>query len=65
VTTLVPHCVHELALQSEAAAAAGLVIETMRDVRVGLELTERFTGSDQFYGRWHGLPIVLVVRARK
>ena len=65
VTILVPHCVHELSSQREAAAAAGLVIETMRDVRVGRELTERFTGSDEFYGRWHGLPIVLVVRARK
>ena len=51
VTTLVPHCVHELSSQSEAAAAAGLIIETMRDVRVGLELTERFSGSDEFYGR--------------
>jgi hypothetical protein len=32
---------------------------------VGIELTERFAKSAAFYRRWHGLPLVLVVRAEK
>jgi ubiquinone/menaquinone biosynthesis C-methylase UbiE len=64
-TWTVPHRCHELASQREAAAAAGLTIEVVREVRVGFELRERFQKSEEFYHRWHGLPIVLVVRARK
>ena len=64
-TWTVPHRCHELASQKEAAAAAGLTVEAIREVRVGFELRERFAQSEEFYHRWHGLPIVLVVRARK
>jgi hypothetical protein len=49
----------------EAAKAAGLRVETVHDVRVGIELREAFAKSEDFYRNWHGLPIVLVVRARK
>ncbi len=64
-TCTVPHCCHEPAAQWDAAAAAGLAIETVREVRVGFELREAFPKSEEFYRRWHGLPIVLVVRAGK
>jgi ubiquinone/menaquinone biosynthesis C-methylase UbiE len=65
VARVVPHCGHELERQREAAAAAGLTIEEVREIRVGIELTESFAQSASFYRRWHGLPLVLVVRVRK
>lgn len=48
-----------------AAERARLEIEAIREVRVGFELTEGFVGAEAFYRRWHGLPVVLAVRARK
>jgi malonyl-CoA O-methyltransferase len=65
VLTIVPHCRHELERQHQAIAAAGLAMEAVREIRVGIELTEPFAGSVEFYRRWYGLPLVLVVRARK
>ncbi len=64
-TWTVPHQVHELSYQQEAVAAAGMRIETLREVRVGMELTEAFPGSERVYRDWHGLPVVLVARVRK
>lgn len=61
----VPHQLYSVESQLEAAAAAGLTVETVRELRVGGELREPFAGSESFYRDWHGLPIVLVVRARK
>lgn len=61
----VPHQLFSVDAQLEAAAAAGLNVGTVREVRVGLELREAFPGSESFYRDWHGLPIVLVVRAGK
>ena len=61
----VPHCGYDVATQRAAALAAGLEVEVAQDVRVGFELQELFPNSDVFYQRWSGLPIVLVVRARK
>ena len=49
----------------EAAKSAGLRVETVHEVRVGVELREPFAKSEEFYRRWDGLPIVLVVKARK
>jgi ubiquinone/menaquinone biosynthesis C-methylase UbiE len=60
-----PHFTHELASQRAAARAAGLTVSVVSEVRVGIELTESFNGSDGFYRRWPGLPLVLVVRAAK
>lgn len=54
--------VHE---HREAALAAGFQIEALRELRAGIELNETFTGSDEFYARWGGVPIVLVIRARR
>jgi SAM-dependent methyltransferase len=64
-TCTVPHQFYGVDAQLEAAAAAGLRLETVRELRVGFELREAFAGSDTFYRDWHGLPIVLVVRAVK
>jgi ubiquinone/menaquinone biosynthesis C-methylase UbiE len=61
----VPHRCHELARQREGAAAAGLTIEIVHEIRVGAELSEPFPKSEEFYRRWQGLPVVLVVKAHK
>ena len=60
-----PHHRHDIATQRQAAAQANLTIEMVKEVRVGMELQEPFPNSEEFYRRWHGLPLVLVVRARK
>jgi malonyl-CoA O-methyltransferase len=62
---ILPHYCHDVATQCLAAAAAGLSIEVVCEVRIGIELTESFEGCEGFYERWHGLPIALIVRARK
>jgi malonyl-CoA O-methyltransferase len=64
-TWTVPHRCYDLASQLEAAAASGLTVDTVHEIRVGVDLREPFPKSEDFYRRWHGLPIVLVVRARK
>jgi malonyl-CoA O-methyltransferase len=64
-TWTVPHRSYDLAAQADAAAAAGLTADLVREIRVGVELRERFEKSDDFYRRCDGLPIALVVRARK
>jgi malonyl-CoA O-methyltransferase len=61
----VPHQCHEVAAQRTAIAETGLQLEELHEIRVGCELTEPFPKSEQFYERWHGLPLVLVARARK
>ncbi|HEX2494865.1 MAG TPA: methyltransferase domain-containing protein [Steroidobacter sp.] len=60
-----PHCCYGLSDQREAVAAANLTLEVMHEVRVGVDLQEAFPGSDAFYREWRGLPLVLIVRARK
>jgi malonyl-CoA O-methyltransferase len=64
-TWTVPHRCYDVTLQREAAAAANLTIDIVHEVRVGVELREPFPKSEEFYRRWDGLPIVLVIRARK
>lgn len=61
----VPHHRHSLAAHRGAAAATGLTIETIQEVRVGIELCEAFPGSADFYRLWHGLPVALAIRMRK
>jgi ubiquinone/menaquinone biosynthesis C-methylase UbiE len=60
-----PHCCYGLNEQREAVAAANLTLEVMHEVRMGVELQEAFPGSDAIYRQWRGLPLVLIVRARK
>ena len=57
------HACHEPEAQRRAAARAQLQVSAMLEARVGIELTEPFEGSEDFYRRWHGLPLVLVVQA--
>jgi ubiquinone/menaquinone biosynthesis C-methylase UbiE len=61
----VPHWNYEATLQKEAARAANLTVDIVHEVRVGVDLREPFANSEKFYRRWAGLPIVLIVRARK
>jgi ubiquinone/menaquinone biosynthesis C-methylase UbiE len=62
---IVPHETHALAAHLAAARAAGLEVELVRELRVGVELVENFPKSARFYARWPGLPLVLVLRVRK
>jgi ubiquinone/menaquinone biosynthesis C-methylase UbiE len=64
-TRSVPHADYPVAAQIGAAQRAGLRVESVHEVRVGVELREPFARSEDFYRRWEGLPIVLVVSARK
>ena len=64
-TWTVPHRAYDLECQQQAVAAAGLTIQALSQIRVGVELTEAFAGSDAVYRDWHGLPLVLAVQARK
>jgi ubiquinone/menaquinone biosynthesis C-methylase UbiE len=64
-TRSVPHRDFPVADQLKAAAAAGMHVDAVHEVRVGAELREPFENSEEFYRRWDGVPIVLVVRARK
>jgi malonyl-CoA O-methyltransferase len=64
-TYAVPHRYFDVATQLQAAHAAQMTVERVHEVRVGEELREAFPKSEDFYRHWDGLPIVLVVRARK
>lgn len=65
VTWTVPHQLYDLSCQQDAMAAAGLTVETVRELRMGMELNEEFPGSEQVYRQWYGVPVVLIVRARR
>jgi len=65
VTLTVPHQFFSVAEQLATVADAGMELQIVRELRVGYELQESFPGSEPFYSRWHGLPIVLIVRAVK
>jgi ubiquinone/menaquinone biosynthesis C-methylase UbiE len=59
----VPHHPFDLASQKKAIAAANMTIDIVREIRVGRELHEPFAKSEEFYRRWDGLPIALIIRA--
>ena len=61
----VPHTLHELSAHRRAVADAGLTLEVVSELRVGMEFREDFPDSSEFYRKWSGLPIALIVRARK
>jgi ubiquinone/menaquinone biosynthesis C-methylase UbiE len=65
VTWTVPHQVYELSLQQDAMDTAGLVVQTVKELRMGIELNEAFPGSEQAYRQWYGVPVVLIVRAQR
>lgn len=60
-----PHRDYDLASQLQAASAADLSLEVVRELCVGIEFREAFVGSDAFYRRYHGLPLLLIVRGRR
>jgi malonyl-CoA O-methyltransferase len=62
---IVPHNSYPVSAQRAAVAESGLLVESIEELRVGVELSEPFPGSESFYRDWHGLPFVLVVSARK
>ncbi|HET7204624.1 MAG TPA: class I SAM-dependent methyltransferase [Steroidobacteraceae bacterium] len=62
--TVVHHC-HGLDAQRHAAAAAGLTLQVVRELRAGIEVREEFPGSEEFYRRQYGTPLVLVVQASR
>jgi ubiquinone/menaquinone biosynthesis C-methylase UbiE len=62
---IVPHAAYQVDEHRAAAAAAGLTIDTVWEVRAGRELMEEFPGSEEFYRRWQGLPLLLIVGAHK
>jgi len=64
-TTVVPHHRYTAQAHEESLAAAGFELETLAEARLGIELREAFPGSEALYERWRGLPLVLVVRARR
>ncbi len=59
------HALHDPDAHLAAAWRAGLVLEAQREVLVGQELREAFTGSEAFYARWNGLAVVLALRLVK
>ena len=61
----VPHVCHGLDAQRHAAAAAGLTLQVVRELRAGIEFLEDFPGSEDFYQREFGTPLVLVIRASR
>jgi ubiquinone/menaquinone biosynthesis C-methylase UbiE len=65
VSWTVPHQVYDLSCQQEAMDAAGLTVETITELRMGMELNAAFPGSERAYREWYGVPVVLIVRALK
>jgi hypothetical protein len=65
VAWTVPHHAYDVACQRETLVAAGLSVEAMAELRMGIELNEVFPKSDQIYQKSYGTPVLLVVRASK
>ena len=61
----VPHAAYGLEEHRAAAAAAGLTVDLVLELRAGREIAEEFPGSMEFYTRWSGLPLLVIVRAHR
>ncbi|WP_165917728.1 class I SAM-dependent methyltransferase [Roseateles saccharophilus] len=59
------HALHDLEAHIAAAWRAGLALDASRELHVGKELNEPFSGSEAFYARWDGLAVVLALRLIK
>jgi malonyl-CoA O-methyltransferase len=64
-TQAVPHADYPVPMQVAAARQEGLQVECVHEIRIGIEMREPFAKSEDFYRRWDGLPIALVVKAHK
>ena len=62
---VVPDSSLELAAHRAALDQCGLVLESLQELRAGHEVCEPFAGGAEFYRRWRGTPLVLVIRARR
>lgn len=62
---VVPDSSLPVAAHRAALDQSGMVLENLQELRVGHEVKDPFPGGDEFYRRWHGTPLVLVVRARR
>jgi malonyl-CoA O-methyltransferase len=56
---------YSVARHLAALEASGFSSIDLCEVRAGIELTDEFPGSAQFYRAWHGTPLALVVRANR
>jgi len=61
----VPPAPYEIDDHRAAAQLAGLRIDAVRELRVGREIREASEGSEEFYRRWHDVPLVFVIEARR
>jgi SAM-dependent methyltransferase len=61
----VPHRTFPPNEQRVALLNAGFCIDTIRELAVGRDFTETFPGADAFEREWRGLPLLLIVRARR
>jgi len=56
---------YPVAQHRAALRAAGLRIEELRELRIGIEFAPLFDGSADLYRQHRGVPLLLLVRARK
>jgi malonyl-CoA O-methyltransferase len=64
-TYTLPHRAFALSEHRTLAPKVGFIVQSVVEVRAGIELTETFDGSDTFYRKWYAIPLVLVVALRK
>lgn len=62
-TVVLPHVHHPVEAQTAALAQAGLRTDIIEELRVGSGFNEPFPGCEEFHRRWHGLPLLLIIRA--
>jgi SAM-dependent methyltransferase len=56
---------YPVARQRAALEEAGFTAIELHEIRAGFEFTRRFKGDEEFYGRFHGAPLVLIVSAHR
>ena len=56
---------YAVARHRAALAGAGFAAIDVTEVRAGVELDDEFPGSAEFYRRWGGTPLVLIVQATR
>jgi malonyl-CoA O-methyltransferase len=56
---------HDRAAHLDGLRAAGLLVECLDEPRVGFEFDQPFAGGERFYSEWRGVPMLLIVQARK
>lgn len=59
-----PPAIHGRDAHLEALCAARFTVDALDEPRAGIEFRARFAGADAFHETWHGVPMLLIVRAR-